>query len=76
MFDFQAEAKCKKAKDDYESLLEKYCNVRNEFEKKMKDACQVRLGQFPWVYNVQQCTFSVFNPEASRCKLKSKSIRY
>ncbi|ELU05217.1 hypothetical protein CAPTEDRAFT_227171 [Capitella teleta] len=36
----KAEAKYKKANDDYRSLVDKYSNVRNEFEDKMTDSCR------------------------------------
>ena len=29
------------ADDEYKSLVEKYANVRNEFETKMLDSCKV-----------------------------------
>ncbi|XP_056018722.1 F-BAR domain only protein 2-like isoform X6 [Ostrea edulis] len=36
----KAETKYKKASDDYRTLVEKYGNVRNEFETKMMDSCK------------------------------------
>ncbi|CAH1775418.1 unnamed protein product [Owenia fusiformis] len=35
----KAEVKCKKAGDDYKGLVEKYNNIRNDFETKIFDAC-------------------------------------
>jgi F-BAR domain only protein len=37
----KAEVKLKKAQDDYKVLVEKYSNVKEEFEKKMNIACKV-----------------------------------
>ncbi|XP_062616550.1 F-BAR domain only protein 2-like [Saccostrea cucullata] len=36
----KAETKYKKASEDYRSLVDKYANVRNEFETKMMDSCK------------------------------------
>lgn len=38
----KAEIKFKKAQDDYKVLVEKYSNVKEEFEKKMNIACKVK----------------------------------
>ncbi|KAJ8305285.1 LOW QUALITY PROTEIN: hypothetical protein KUTeg_015830, partial [Tegillarca granosa] len=37
----KAESKYKKAHDDYKVLVEKYANIRNDFETKMLDSCKV-----------------------------------
>lgn len=39
----KAEIKLKKAQDDYKVLVDKYSNVKEEFEKKMNTACKVRI---------------------------------
>lgn len=38
----KAEAKLKKAHDEYRSLVDKYNNIREEFEKRMTTSCKVR----------------------------------
>nr|BAH72764.1 ACYPI004283 [Acyrthosiphon pisum] len=37
----KAEIKLKKAQDDYKVLVDKYSNVKEEFEKKMNTACKI-----------------------------------
>lgn len=37
----KAEAKLKKAHDEYRTLVEKYNNIREEFEKRMTTSCMV-----------------------------------
>lgn len=39
----KAEIKLKKAQDDYKVLVDKYSNVKEEFEKKMNTACKVKI---------------------------------
>ena len=36
----KAETKFKKAQEDYRNLVDKYSNVREEFEKKMTSSCK------------------------------------
>lgn len=42
----KAEAKLKKAHDEYRSLVDKYNNIREEFEKRMTTSCKVRTVGF------------------------------
>jgi len=42
----KAEIKLKKAQDDYKVLVDKYSNVKEEFEKKMNAACKVKIDFF------------------------------
>lgn len=39
----KAEAKFKKAQEDYKNLVEKYSSIKEDFEKKMYIACKVLL---------------------------------
>lgn len=39
----KAEAKLKKAQEDYKNLVEKYSAIKEDFEKKMSLACKVRV---------------------------------
>lgn len=39
----KAEIKLKKAQEDYKVLVDKYSNVKEEFEKKMNTACKVNI---------------------------------
>lgn len=40
----KAEAKFKKAQEDYKNLVEKYNAIKEDFEKKMSLACKVRIS--------------------------------
>lgn len=40
----KAELKLKKSQDDYKLLVDKYSDVKEEFEKKMSSACKVKIS--------------------------------
>lgn len=42
----KAEAKLRKAHDEYRALVEKYNNIREEFEKRMTTSCKVTKNCF------------------------------
>lgn len=42
----KAELKLKKSQDDYKVLVDKYSDVKEEFEKKMSSACKVNIFSY------------------------------